>query len=656
MVRVVEALAPERVPERLTELDYSRGSLLEQLVDSLNDSPPDSPRRLNLSMALVSQDDGQLAYLVDAAAKGTPAEVTAIREVLAPYADSVVDALWQMLSVDGEHVLPCAAALATLDHDNEPKWKEFSPLICRRLTEHRLAAVIWEKSLGQAMDRLSVDLIDLMDATDNADVRTQVASLLLSHLDDPELLAEAVLVSEPEEFRTLVKKFEATGEALQTAEPELKRSLPDQELERERVARRQANAAVLALRAKRTDLVRPFFLELRDPRVQSWIVHLCGKLEVDSGVLCSWLADESDVNVQRGLLVALGGYDPDAINAQARSLAQTLYFSDDAGVRSAAEWVLRKLHAAPQLSPASPAPGREWYVTRAGLHPMRVVESGVEFEMGEPVVDEEDPPGICRHRRRIPRRFALSTREVTVEQFREFAKLHEIPLERGQKSDYTSRYSPTPDCPATRLSWFHAIMYCRWLSEKEDIPDDQQCYPSIAEIKKAAEGLQPLVLPQNYLERTGYRLPTEAEWEYCCRGLAETERCFGNSERLLSDYGWFEESADDVTHPVGSLRPNRLGFFDMHGNLWEWCQDINLKADHRGKEVTIDDVSLPELSWQQPAKDARRAVRGGCYDNTESNIKSTQRTRFPPQVRYNVNAIRVARTMPDSGDSGETGD
>ena len=133
---------------------------------------------------------------------------------------------------------------------------------------------------------------------------------------------------------------------------------------------------------------------------------------------------------------------------------------------------------------------------------------------------------------------------------------------------------PSDDCAAGALSWFDAARFCNWLSQHEGIPEDQWCFP-----KEIGPGM---VLPADALERSGYRLPTEAEWEYLCRAGATTIWPFGLSGSRLEDYAWTLDDAGRVMHPPGLKPPNDAGMFDLLGNASEWCiglVDLNRDAN-----------------------------------------------------------------------------
>src|SRR5262249_14048158 len=143
----------------------------------------------------------------------------------------------------------------------------------------------------------------------------------------------------------------------------------------------------------------------------------------------------------------------------------------------------------------------------------------------------------------------------------------------GFRNRVEKSLSPDPDGPVVGVTWAEAAQYCRWLSEQEGVPEMEQCYPSVSEIEKSKDGQNPLQLPVNYLTRSGYRLPTEAEWEYACRAGTVARRPFGSADAMLGNYAWFANNANDRARPVGTKRPNDFGMFDMLGNAWEWCQD-----------------------------------------------------------------------------------
>ena len=138
------------------------------------------------------------------------------------------------------------------------------------------------------------------------------------------------------------------------------------------------------------------------------------------------------------------------------------------------------------------------------------------------------------------------------------------------------RYSPDPEGPMNNVSWYNAAAYCNWLSRQEGLPE---CYEP-NEGGKYAAGMK---IKPDALRLTGYRLPTEAEWEYACRAGAGTSRYYGASDDLLGRYAWFYGTSQNHAWPCESLLPNDLGLFDMLGNVWEWCQDEYRQTDTTGK-------------------------------------------------------------------------
>ncbi len=103
-------------------------------------------------------------------------------------------------------------------------------------------------------------------------------------------------------------------------------------------------------------------------------------------------------------------------------------------------------------------------------------------------------------------------------------------------------------------------------------------------------------------EKEPFRLPTEAEWEYACRAGSAGKYCFGDAENLMTDYAWHVGNAANTVHPVGEKKPNAWGLYDMHGNVWEWCQDwYGAYADGEQTDPA------------GPAAGLHRTLRGGSW-------------------------------------------
>ena len=134
-----------------------------------------------------------------------------------------------------------------------------------------------------------------------------------------------------------------------------------------------------------------------------------------------------------------------------------------------------------------------------------------------------------------------------------------------------------------------------------------------------------------HLERRGFRLPTEAEWEYVCRSGMRTAYGFGNDANLLTHYGWFQDNAEKWSHAVGQFRPNLRGLFDVQGNLYEWCHDW-YGADL--SDNAEDPVGAEEGSY--------RVDRGGSWGDPASDCRTAHRSGNQPGFRNNDLGFRVA--------------
>ncbi len=179
------------------------------------------------------------------------------------------------------------------------------------------------------------------------------------------------------------------------------------------------------------------------------------------------------------------------------------------------------------------------------------------------------------------------------------------------------------------VSWYEAAQYCNWLSRQEGIAEDQWCYSGA---EPFSEGME---LKSDWQELTGYRLPTEEEWEFACRAGTETEFACGNARGLLPDYGWYDESSVGLEGPfqIGQLRANGFGTFDMHGNYWEWCQNLYDRTTLEAETGKVGDDD-----------DSSRVLRGGSLLNSATSMRSASRTYNRPGDRSSYFGFRVSRT------------
>lgn len=644
----------------VVELDDYRYWANEPLTKAFQTSTDGTDAKLHTAMASISQNDDARTYAADQLLLVRPSQFADVRDALADnVTDERIAEYWDLVNdpeEDAKLRFQAACAVASFDADHQ-QWQdsEFQSFVAEQLVSVLPSELqLWRNALQPVKDQLAEPLGSIYrDPTAGEQARSFATDTLSDYLSDDadglfDLLADASLKQLPAIFAR-ISEFEA--EAIELGNAEIAK-VPGAEAspeDLERLAIRQANAAIMLLQLDAHEQAWSVLKHTPNPRARSYLIHWLSPLDGDPQSLIARFKQEPDVTIKRALLLCLGEFDDEQLPTMAREpLIETLlavYRDDpDAGLHAAAEWLLRRWGQFDELTlidvelaqteaqlQAEAVVAKQWYLNGQGQ--TFVIFDAGEFMMGSPESEAGHESYEVAHLRSIHRRLAISTKEVTKSQFREFEQDKQSVIAADEPS--LARYALTEDSPMTAVTWYEAAWYCNWLSEQEGIPEDQWVY----EKNDAGEYGPGMRAKENFWELTGYRLPTEAEWEFACRATATTSRYYGDRESLLGEYARYLDNSEDHLWDVAERKPNDFGLFGMLGNAYEWCFD-----DYEGYPESSNSAvaDAPETS---PAEDTEgRVLRGGSFNYNARHVRSADRGNAQPSNRYTADGFRVART------------
>jgi formylglycine-generating enzyme required for sulfatase activity len=652
----------QAVPVLTRALEPHRQTLVPRLWQALRDAGPKSQTVLPAAAALAEYDpqgDGWTAVsgkVADALVSVNPADLNSWVQLLKPAGTMLSEALGKVFGDPSrpplERELATSALLAYVGDqpgplagllmDAEPRaYAALFPAAAKlgepvaRLLRDRVRESpksVGDKTTEQDLDRLAEQQARAAIALVRIGQADQVWPLLV-HSADPRLRSFIVNWLKP-----------LGAEAMVIADEFVRRGSRDPAETAELVRRGSPDPAETAdRRSPATDVRRPTVAAVsRSGDLDTTTAEVSGggqpvvakRQQVIDSVLF-----HPKTSIRRALILALGDYGPGSFPSQeqaelTRNLLDVYEHDPDAGIHGAARWALTQWGQAAKLTDIDERlthskdrnlGSRRWFVNGQG-QTMVIIPGPVEFLMGSPNNEaEREGPVEERHRRVIPRSFAIADREVSLRQFLKYNADH----------DQNLKYGPDEDGPVNRVSWYQAAAYCNWLSEQEGMPDDL-CYIP----RDKADYEKGVTIPADVLKRKGYRLPTEAEWECACRAGAGTSRYYGHSVSLLDLYARYVGNSREHAWVRGSLMPNDLGLFDMLGNQFEWCQEqatcyrpgeSGVITDGNGQQTSVD-ASTPRL------------LRGGAFSTPPAVVRSADRDRGRPLFRSTVYGFRPART------------
>jgi formylglycine-generating enzyme required for sulfatase activity len=645
-------------------------------------------RKLNAALALLPVDPGQLGFLRDRLLALDETDLDAFPTLcaqLSGHRGELVEPFWQVLEDTSKPRLNrfrAAQALAEYTRQDgaatASRWAKSAPFVADEMVKTIVDYPGDFKSVLNILEPARRHLVGPLSAAFQDPVRlyhTLYAAILAEYAaDQPERLASLVVAArEPKAFQKLHESLSKAKSAADLLERLLDVPSPGPPSD---AAARKSNAVVALLGLKRPDRVWPLLKPAQDPRVRSFVIDRLSwlsavphnsSLEVALSLIVDhleYLSPEDDDGTRQALILTLGELrkrmlegDFNQFLPEPRRRSILLHLENDyreaadPGVRGAAEWLLRAWgqgHRLARIDESLKRPdrdrhrepsGQRWFVNAEG-QTMVVVPRASSFKIGSRKEEPADNDGKREPLRdvTIDYSFAIGAHEVTFEEFK-----------RSHPRDYQEAVEfLKPECelevrcPINNVRWYEAAEYCNWLSLQDGIPEDQWCYQPNSK-SKYASGMR---ISARFTALAGYRLPTEAEWEYACRAGTITSRYYGEADELLVKYVRFGENSQAVNcgepgggsqkmlWPVGSLKPNPLGLFDMLGNALEWCQD----AYHQDPTTVAPNDAIV-------TDDQIRVMRGEKMMSLSQNIRAARReTRKHPDVRDYICGFRVART------------
>lgn len=517
--------------------------------------PNNDAERFRVTLAALPLQPEKESVLCELAGELTAEQTKALVKVVVDHEMQPNFLHWQDLGADDSNrLLPtaCLAASGEIERDffDQHQSQIAGQLVA--LSEEERSH--WLAILSPVRERISNAGWRFLVPETEPRLRSGAVNLISEYSSDQlHQLVSLLAVAAPDDLRFLWPKLEKHLDVFEDAldgfqaDPDSRGlSVP---LEKHRMTKN-----FLLARMRFTDADKPWkaLAAYKNPDLSIGLIHECALAQIPVDLLVEKLKS-SNPDLVYAVLMTLpeyGRHEFGDLEKTTQSVGELYREHPDGGVHCAAKLLLEKWDEREllDLDESHPEPTKDWYEIAGFTMVKAETADGMVFswplgvQMAGKTKYSETHVDLC---------FAISAYEVTREQF---ALLIDEPNHRHS-------LGPTMQDPANMVSYLQATDYCNRLTIHEGLGESECCY----ETKE--NGF--VVLVEDYQQKKGFRLPTECEWEWACSSGSMLKHCFGTDLSYKAKYIWHQNSTSAMTKPVGLLKPNRFGLFDVFGNISE---------------------------------------------------------------------------------------